>query len=296
MKLNLEHIHFQGHATERRGGVATRRIALGPVMVRTKAEEGEESPLPAVRWVLRQFGLAAEAYRVRALHRRVAACQRQLGARNADEIRTRLERQPALLASALNTLLIGVTEFFRDREVFARLEQEVLPELLGRRQRLRIYAPGVSTGEELYSVAMLLAEARVLGRCELTGVDCRPHAIAQARRGVFSDGDLATVPPSWRERYFSPVHGGWQAIPHLRERMRWATADLFAFAPPLPADLILFRNVAIYLSAEHAERAWTLLARQLAPGGWLITGRADKPPGHLPLVRIAPSVYRKPAS
>lgn len=299
MKLNLEHIHFQGIEPARRvrpvwGAREPVRWAAGATGRGSRHQDEQEAMVPAVAWVMRQFGLAPEAYRPRALSRRVGACQRQVGVRSPEEIRPRLEREPALLGPALNALLIGVTEFFRDRAVFDRLREEVLPDIIRRRSSVRVYAPGVSSGEELYSVAMLLAEAGVLESSELTGVDCRPEAVARARAAEFAEEDLATVPAPWRERYFVRTPGGsWSVRPAVRERLHWHAADLFTFALPEEADLILFRNVAIYFSAASAERAWAVLLRQLAPGGWLVTGRAEKPPAHAPLVRVAPSVYRK---
>ena len=303
MQLKLEHIHFQGAVSARRPRVVPTirsgaRIATGDGVHSSEfaaVQNDDDKPLPAaLAWVVQQFGLTPESYRRRALNRRLAACQRQVGVRSPEEIRARLEREPALLGPALDALLIGVTEFFRDTAVFERVRYEVLPEILRRRSAVRVYAPGVSSGEELYSVAMLLAESGALARSELTGVDCRPEAIVRARAGVFAPEQLAGVPSAWREKYFAPTPtGDWRAVPELRDRMRWVAGDMFNFTLPAQPDLILFRNVAIYFSAQSAERAWATLVRQLMPGGWLVTGRAEKPPAHAPLVRVAPSIYRK---
>lgn len=248
---------------------------------------------PLIHWVLRRAGLNPHVYRVRTLERRLASCRRQLGTGHLAVAQTLVEHEPQLLAAALNSLLIGVTEFFRDPQVFEELRHAVLPELLRTRLGVRVFAPGVSAGQELYSVAMLLAECQALARSELTGLDCRPDAIAWARAGIFPDEAMAGVPPAWRMRYFLPQGGGWQVRPELRDATRFEVGDLFRHTSVALWDIILFRNVAIYFDPAHAVRAWELLCGQLAPGGYFVAGKAEKPPAHLPLERVAPSIYRK---
>jgi chemotaxis protein methyltransferase CheR len=249
---------------------------------------------PMLSWLLERAGLDPAIYRARALERRLAAFQRQLGARSRAEARQLLEREPHLVKSVLNSVLIGVSEFFRDSEVFAQIEKVVLPELMETRDFLRVYAPGVSAGQELYSVAMLLAERGWLEKAAMLGVDCRPDAIASARAGLFAA--LDGVPAEWRPKYFCEMWAGWQVVPTLQQPMRWEVADLFSRNTVEKWDLILFRNVAIYFTPAAAAHAWDLLCDQLAPGGYLVTGKAEKPPAHLPLLRLAPSLYQKQSS
>ncbi|MBI2512733.1 MAG: hypothetical protein HYV96_12205 [Opitutae bacterium] len=298
--LNLAHIYFQGTEAES-SNASTAIEAAGGLRVRFQPAPcslvppfgGGDSHDPLLTWVLRQAGLNARAYRPRALERRLAACLRQLGAPTRTAAREKLASRPELVESVLNTVLIGVTDFFRDRAVWDQLAQQTLPELLRTHRALRVYAAGTSSGHELYSMAMLLAEAGALAHSDLCGLDCRPDAIAVARAGVFAEAALARVPAEWRERYFAPTWGGYQARPALRSGLRWRVGDLFAFEELAAWDVILFRNVAIYLEENHAARAWEYLCDQLSPGGVLVTGKAEKPPPHLPLRRIGPSLYQR---
>lgn len=298
MSLNLEYISFAGAEAapgERWGGGQPRRIASS---AREGADDreaasGDHHGDPLLEWVLRRAGLNPCVYRARTLERRLAACRRQLGTSRVAVAQALVDHDPKLIAAALNSLLIGVTEFFRDQRVFDALRHAVLPELLRTRLGVRVYAPGVSAGHELYSVAMLLAECGALARSELTGLDCRPDAIAWARAGIFPEDAMGGVPPAWRMRYFFPMWGGWQVRAELSEAMRFEVGDLFRYNDIALWDLILFRNVAIYFESPHAARAWELLCGQLAPGGFLVTGKAEKPPPHLPLERVAHSIYRK---
>jgi chemotaxis protein methyltransferase CheR len=140
---------------------------------------------------------------------------------------------------------------------------------------------------------MLLDEAGALERSSLLGIDCRQAAVTRATAGVFDEHDLATMHPELRRRYFQGGAGHCSIIPLLREKTRWQKADLLAFEPDKPFDLVLFRNVAIYLDAAHSAMAWERVASQVAPGGYVVTGKAEKPPGHLPFVKVAGCVYRR---
>lgn len=257
---------------------------------RTEAVEPME---PLMEWMLRRAGLQPAAYRTSAIQRRVPACLRQLRVSSVHSARKLLEKKPELLPHVLNTVLVGVSEFFRDRPVFDYLAEAVLPELLKTRDGLKVCGAGVSGGQEMYSIAILLAEAGVLAQSTLLGVDCRVDAIRSARKGHFKSDDLAGVTPERRERFFQRVEGKWEAIPVLKKRIQWQMQDLLGLDTGGVCDLILFRNVAIYLNNGHGAMAWTRICDQLAPGGYLVTGKAEKPPASLPLTRVVPSIYRK---
>jgi chemotaxis methyl-accepting protein methylase len=128
----------------------------------------------------------------------------------------------------------------------------------------------------------------------LFGVDCRPDAIKQARSGSFAVSDLKDLSPLRRQRYFH-VEGREAFIaPRLREKAVWHVADFAAFQQKDLWDVILFRNVAIYLQTEYADRIWHRLGQKLSPGGVLVTGTADRPPELLGWKRESACIYRKP--
>lgn len=294
MLYDLAHIKFSGTGA---GSGKREEAAFDVVGARTARErrlaETTVTIDPFAAWVLERNGLRASAYRPQSLQRRSAACQRYLGVGCGEAGRALLERFPERLPAALSSLLIGVTEFFRDTGVFERLKREVLPRLTEVNGAVRVYAPGVSAGHELYSVAMCLAEAGLLERAELLGLDCRPDAIAAARAGVFSAAAMEGVPEAWRERYFEAGVRARRAKPEFARRIRWQVGDLFSYRDRAPWSLILFRNVSIYFTAAHAARAWEIICTQLAPGGILVVGKAEKPSEQLPLERVTTSIYRK---
>jgi chemotaxis methyl-accepting protein methylase len=146
----------------------------------------------------------------------------------------------------------------------------------------------------LYSIAILLAETGALERCHLLGIDCRPEAIERARAGWFSEHDMSGVSKNLRNRYFDYEGDRWRAKKELRERMHWKVENVLNLDAGFQNDIILFRNLVLYLTASHAECAWSRLYGQLKLEGVLVCGKADKPPASLPLMRIASCIYQKP--
>lgn len=292
---DLRDVHFTGVDSVKRARRPSRAVAPPPRDGddACRAERATRPELdPLLGFILERAGLDPAAYRARALQRRAVACLRQL--RTADPARARamIERDESLAGTALSTVLIGVSDFFRDREVFAAIERTVIPELLQRRRGLRVCSVGVSSGQELYSMAILLTEAGALTASDLIGIDCREDALQQARRGRYAS--LLGVSAERRDSFFEPSQGGWRVHGALRDRTTWRREDLFRFSIETPADVLLFRNVAIYLDERRAAAGWERLAAAVAPGGYLITGKAERPPAMLGFERVAPCIFRKP--
>lgn len=236
-----------------------------------------------ITWVLSRAGLTPCAYRPQPLHRRIPACLRALKVTSTSAAREKLEQDPRLLATAVSALLIGVTEFFRDPSVFESIRTGILPGLAARKKNVRIWSVACSSGAELYSMAILLSEAGLLEGSFLLGTDCRGDAIEQARAGLYEAGELQFLDPSLRSRYFLSHSGLIRPVEALRNRIIWKTADVLNGPEQGPWDIILWRNVAIYLEPKSAAAIWNGFVPVLAPGGVLVAGKAERPPA---------SVYR----
>jgi chemotaxis methyl-accepting protein methylase len=247
------------------------------------------------RWVLNEAGLEAGAYRGQSLERRVPACLRALKVRTEQEAPQRIAERPDLLEVAVSSLLVGVTEFFRDPDVFEGLRKVVLPALAQRRGTIRAWSAGCSSGTELYSFAMLLAESGLLDRTYLLGTDCRPDVIRQARHARY---DIAAArgpcEPLFR-KYFEPASGDtWRPAERLRRRVEWKVADVFRTTAAGPWDVIFWRNVAIYLNPGPSTVVCGRLIREIAHGGFLVLGKAERPPEHGSLPSVHRCVFRRP--
>lgn len=248
------------------------------------------SGLPA--FVLERAGLDPAVYRATPLRRRTSACLRAMRTESEGIAQARLTTDPGLADVALNALLIGVSEFFRDPMVFDALRTIVIPALAARARPIRVASIGCSSGAELYSVAMQLAEAGALHRSTLLGVDCRPTAVSLARAGVFADASLTSLRPDLQTRYFEAAVGGWRVVDALRRRTSWHVLDATRDLPPGRWDVVLCRNLVIYLQTRTADMLFERLGRQLAPGGFLVVGHAERPPASLKLTHVARCIYR----
>jgi chemotaxis protein methyltransferase CheR len=291
--LDLTHVQFQGVPTKRgamSGRLRPAVVAPAQVVPRPAAADPAVIGLPAA--VLERAGLSPAAYRQAPLARRVGACLRAVRASSESAAVARLA-DPALLARALSTMLIGVSGFFRDQPVFDALRQVVIPALGARPGPLRACSIGCSTGEELYSLAILLAEAGLLDRAHLTGIDCRRDAVDLAREGLF-DASIADVEEDIRSRYFVRERAGWRPLESLRSRMTWRVADATRDLPAGgPWDLVLCRNLVIYLQDDVSDRLFQQMGAALAPGGFLVVGKAERPPASLGFKALARCVYRR---
>jgi chemotaxis protein methyltransferase CheR len=174
------------------------------------------------------------------------------------------------------SVAVSHSGFFRDPEQFDALEQRILPRLLEHASRLRAWSAGCANGLELWSLAVVLNRLGVLDRTTLLGSDLLEENLAIARAGVYDVVEIA---------------------PALKARARWERRDLTLDAPPAGRfDLIMCRNVAIYLESGAKARVHRMLAGALAPGGVVMLGRSERlgDPAALGLRRVEPHAYERP--
>jgi two-component system CheB/CheR fusion protein len=192
-----------------------------------------------------------------------------------------VKRDPEEYANLVNSLLIKVTQFFRDPAVFTYLRERILPDAMAVARRedreLRVWSAGCSTGEEAYSLAMVLDEA--IGDdplpARLFATDVDTAAIAFARRGLYPPGALKGVPVPLRDRYFVQSDRGFEVVKRLRARMIFGEHDLGARAPFPRIDLILCRNVLIYFTVPMQRLALETFAYSLRADGHLVLGPSE---------------------
>ena len=215
-----------------------------------------------------------------------------------------------LLVALVASVTIGETHFFRVRPQIEALRQVVLPELFGRRateRRLRLWSAGCSTGEEPYTLAILLREQLAAPDewdIQLLGTDISLPALDAARRALYGEWSFRDTPDEVRQRYFRPEDKRWRLIEPVRRMVRFTYLNLAAdpfpsLGPDGPSfDLVLCRNVTIYFSPEATRRLYRRFADALAPGGWLVLGPSDpipEQPGSLEPVYLPGTVlWRRP--
>jgi len=287
----LEHIRFSGWSAAALPR-PSRSTAAEPPSQHLSPEVDPEPLHELLRVVLSASGLDPDHYRSASMIRRIPACLRALGVQTPEQALDRLRQRPELLACALDTLLIGVSEFFRDPGVVAALAQW-LPVIARQRDRhLRAWSAGCGGGAELYSLAILLDQAGLLAGSILLGTDCRATAIAEANRGVFHEREMGKVPAAVRDRYFRPQGEAFRVVLPAQGRITWEVRNALGERDEGEWDVILCRNVAIYLKRRSSDHLWTTLVSCLRPGGLLVVGDAERPA--IPdLTLLNRCIYRK---
>ncbi|HEY8599581.1 MAG TPA: CheR family methyltransferase [Thermomicrobiales bacterium] len=230
-----------------------------------------------------QHGIDFSSYKSPTIRRRL---QRRIIATNARDLPgylDYLDQHPEEYQQLISSFLIKVTQFFRDPELYAYLRATILPELIARAERrereLRIWSAGCATGEEAYSLAILVAE--ILGhdlrnwRIRIFSTDLDPEAINFARQGTYSPTAVAGMPDDLLERCFSSEDGVYQVRKHIRALTVFGQHDLGQRAPFPWVDLVVCRNVLIYFTQELQHRALHLFAYSLREHGVLVLGKAE---------------------
>lgn len=244
-------------------------------------------------WLLAQADLDAADYRSETLLRRLPACLRMLHVSTVAEARGVLERTPQLVPPAVDVMLVGVTSFFRDTNVFDQLKREVLPKLAESRGGLYVWSVGCSDGPEIYSMAILLAELGLLQYSYLLGTDCRVDAVDKLKSGRFTEAALTGLSDALRERYFYRQGKEWSVSPALQRHVHARQANVLEHGEPGLWDVILCRNTSIYLRTAASHRLWLRLEASLRHGGALVLGKAERPLSAQRLQCYAPCIYLK---
>jgi len=215
----------------------------------------------------------------------LSALLRERGIASLDELITILVmgKEPSLSQQVVEALLNNETYFFRDRGPFDVLQRHALPELAKRREqskRLRIWSAGCSTGQEVYSLAMLFAEAPEQWRgwtIDILGTDVSTSCIDRARGGVFTQFEIQRgLGINQMIKWFEECADGWRAVEPLRKPVRYQVHNLLEPAPhPGGFDIVLCRNVLLYLSPDKKALAFERLAGAMAEDGWLMLGAGE---------------------
>jgi two-component system, chemotaxis family, CheB/CheR fusion protein len=224
------------------------------------------------------FALYKEGTLARRIERRMA----MVGIDDGDRYLELLTRDPAELQRLASDLLINVTRFFRDTNVFELLRAKIVPELVHAHPKdapIRIWVPGCSTGEEAYSIAMLFFEEIEASqrniKLQIFATDIDEDAIQQARDGLYPASIEADVSPARLARFFSTEDGRYRVSRGLRAPVILSVHDLTRDAPFSRLDLISCRNLLIYLRPEAQQKALAVFHFALREGGYLVLGTSE---------------------
>ncbi len=227
-------------------------------------------------------GFDFSGYKLSSLIRRVQKRMQQIGVASYADYVDFLEVHPDEFLPLFNTVLINVTGFFRDAEAWEAVRREVLPHILeakGPEDAIRCWSAGCASGEEAYTLAMILAEA--LGehefrqRVKIYATDADEDALSQARQGSYLEAQIQGLPEELRSRYFEKVGERWVFRTDLRRSLIFGRHDLVQDAAISRLDLLICRNTLMYLNAETQAKVLARFHFALNRGGYLFLGKAE---------------------
>ena len=249
-----------------------------------RTEEKTEDFLRVIlEQVSRQASIDFRPYKTSTILRRIGRRMTITRSHTMQEYSEYLRSHPEEIGDLVKSFLINVTQFFRDPDAFAYLKSDILPRLIAqahdRDRVLRFWAAGCASGEEPYSLAMLLTD--LLGAelpewsIKIFATDLDEAAINFARRGLYSENLLKGIPDEYRDRFFERVDHGYRISKTLRQMVIFGQQNLSRSAPFPRIDLVLCRNVLIYFTPELQEFVLSQFAFSLSPGGYLFLGKAE---------------------
>jgi two-component system CheB/CheR fusion protein len=226
-------------------------------------------------------GFDFTAYKRTSLLRRVTKRMQMVGVQTFDNYFDYLQVHQDEFSALFNTILINVTSFFRDRDVWGHVAAEFLPTLLEERKNeaIRVWSAGCAGGHEPYTIAMLLAEQlgadALRERVKIYATDVDEEALAEARAAVYQARQMDDVPAPLVEKYFDCVGSQYTVRRDLRRAVIFGRHDLVQDAPISRIDLLMCRNTLMYFHTEAQSRILARFYFSVNPGGYVLLGRAE---------------------
>jgi len=260
---------------------------------------GEDELMRITTILLHKTGHDFRRYKTATLLRRLQRRMQVLQVPSVADYIDRLRQDPKEPDQLFRDLLIGVTHFFRDAEAFAVLARDVIPRLIELASvdgTLRVWTPGCATGEETYSIAILLKEAILkrdsMPKVQIFAGDIDDEALEFARQARYPQGIAQHVLPERLERFFIRQDHGYQVIKEIREMCIFSTHNLIKDPPFSQLDLIACRNLLIYLEADLQRYVAGLFHYALHRGGYLFLGPSESVVGPADLFRPVDRKHR----
>lgn len=226
-----------------------------------------------------RVGFHCHDYKEKCLRRRIAVRMRACGVHSYGDYAELLEGDAGERARLIDVITINVSKFFRNAEAWAVVRRNVVPELYRLPwPEIRIWSAGCATGEEAYSMAMVLLEyaedhGEDASRFRILGTDIDAASLALARRAEYGAFSFSETPAADRARWFDEGTGRVRA--DVRRMVEFASHDLIQEPAPVPQHLILCRNVVIYFERDAQQRLFRQFGQTLEPGSFLVLGKVE---------------------
>lgn len=222
-------------------------------------------------------GINLNYYKEKQMKRRISSLLNRNKFNDFDDYFIGLKNDRKLLEQFINYLTINVSEFYRNLSQWKVLETTILPELIGsNKKEIKIWSAACSTGEEPYSLVMMMTNFFPLNKIKILATDIDEEAINKAKQGLYNEKSLANLPVSFKDKYFKKVESSYKINDEIKQRVEFKKMDLLKDKFPTNLDLITCRNVMIYFTDDGKNLLYKKFHDSLNNNGILFVGSTEQ--------------------
>lgn len=226
--------------------------------------------------IKRKTGIDLALYKEAQMKRRLTSLYEKKGYKSFVDFFNALDKDRDLLYEFLDRMTINVSEFYRNGKRWEVLQNKIIPKLLQDNKRLKIWSAACSTGEEPYSLAMVLSNYVPLSQVNILATDLDENVIQKAKLGLYPERSLAEVPKDIQAKYFKHEGGFYKVAEEIKKTVTFKKHNLLKDNYESNVDLIVCRNVMIYFTEEAKDQIYENFSKALRPGGILFVGSTEQ--------------------
>ncbi len=216
-------------------------------------------------------------YKEKQMKRRISSLLSRNNFKDFDDYFIGLKNDRNLLEQFINYLTINVSEFYRNPSQWDVLEKDIIPSLMTKNKRgLKVWSAACSTGEEPYSLVMMLSNFFPLRDIKILATDIDDEAMNKAKLGLYNEKSLANLPRGFKEKYFNKIESSYKISDDIKRCVEYKKMDLLKDRFPSNIDLITCRNVMIYFTEEAKELLYSKFYNSLNDNGILFVGSTEQ--------------------
>ncbi len=229
-----------------------------------------------IKSIKTKTGIDLSLYKEAQMKRRLTSHYEKRGYRNFVEYYAAIHKDKELLEEFLDRMTINVSEFYRNAQRWEVLEKKIFPQLLAKSKKLKIWSAACSTGEEPYSLAMVLSSYLPLSEISILATDLDVGVIERAKVGLYPERALKEVPQAIKAKHFVNEGSVFQVTDAVKKTVTFKQQNLLEDRYDTGFDLIVCRNVMIYFTEEAKDQIYMNFSKSLKPGGILFVGSTEQ--------------------
>lgn len=226
--------------------------------------------------IYKKTGINLSLYKEKQMHRRLESLAKRNGFSNFEDYFNAVDKNKELFDEFINYMTINVSEFYRNPEQWAVLEKDVIPKLMQGNANLKIWSAACSTGEEPYSLVMLLSRFMPLNKINIIATDIDKEAMGKAQTGIYAEKSLKALPQEFINKYFDKVGNSYSIKSDIKNRVTFKQHNLLKDSFVDNCDLIVCRNVMIYFTEEAKSEIYLKFSKSLKKDGILFVGSTEQ--------------------